>query len=408
MKTKRYTHWRHRWFLRIVQFLFGPFFKWYYRFNAKPISIKQGGPYLILSNHTSEFDIIFMGLMFDQPLYFVASDQLLNAGFGSWFLRTFFNPIPKSKSMADLAVVKRMVSVKEEGGSIAIYPEGNATIHGNAVSMPDGIGRLIQFLKLPVIFVNIHGLYLSSPRWSYYRKFGKSTLIERARLEPKDYEHMTSEDLQLLVKNYLDVSAYQYFNDIDYIGKKRAEGLHKLIFMCPQCHGAFTTYSTGHMLRCHDCQLLGEYDLHGFVSIEQKSYSLPELDQHTIETFVQFLENEPDFKLEYLGEVARWNGQSARRSAFENVHMTMTMHGLTLKQGSHENVYNRDKIKSCAIQVRTKLIIYLDEGITLLCRFPRHVSPYAMMIFIQYVMVTKGGQRNDEDTRRALKTVLGL
>ena len=60
MKTKRYTHLRHRWFLRIVQFLFGPFFKWYYRFNAKPISIKQGGPYLILSNHTSEFDIIFM------------------------------------------------------------------------------------------------------------------------------------------------------------------------------------------------------------------------------------------------------------------------------------------------------------------------------------------------------------
>jgi 1-acyl-sn-glycerol-3-phosphate acyltransferase len=408
MKTKRYTHWRHRLFLGIVQPLFGPFFKWYYRFNGKRISIKQGGPYLILSNHTSEFDIIFMGLTFDQPLYFVASDQLLNSGFGSWFLRTFFNPIPKSKSMADLAVVKRMVSVKEEGGSIAIYPEGNATMHGNAVSMPDGIGRLIQFLKLPVIFVNIHGLYLSSPRWSYYRKFGQATLVERTRLEPKDYELMSSDDLQILVKKHLDVSAYDYFNHVEFKGRKRAEGLHKLIFMCPQCQGAFTTYSKGRALRCRTCQLNAEYDTHGYIRIDQKRYSLPELDRLTINSFMTFLDNAPSLKLDYMGEVARWNGQSSRRTNFEKVHVTMTMHALTLKHGKDENVYTKDKIKSCAIQVRTKLIVYLDDGMTLLFRFPRHLSPYAMMMFIQYVMVTNGGQHNDETTRRTLKTVLGL
>jgi hypothetical protein len=349
-----------------------------------------------------------MGLMFDQPLYFVASDQLLNSGFGSWFLRTFFNPIPKSKSMADLAVVKRMMSVKEEGGSIAIYPEGNATMHGEAVSMPDGIGRLIQFLKLRVIFVNIHGLYLSSPRWSYHRKFGQATLVERARLDPVDYQDMSPDDVQLLVKKYLHVSAYDAFNDVEFKGKKRAEGLHKLIFMCPQCQGALTTYSKGHTLRCHRCDLHAVYDTYGYVHINQKRYNLPELDRLTTQTFIHFLEKEPTFNLDYVGEVARWNGQSKRRSRFEKVHVKMTMDELVLKNKYKENVYNKETIKSCAIQVRTKLIVYLDDGMTLLFRFPRHNSPYAMMMFIQYVMVTNGGQHNDETTRRTLSNLLGL
>jgi 1-acyl-sn-glycerol-3-phosphate acyltransferase len=72
------------------------------------MSLKQGGPYLIIANHTAEFDIIFLNMLFDRPLYFVASDQLLNAGKGSWFLRTFFKPIPKSKSVADFTVIRRI------------------------------------------------------------------------------------------------------------------------------------------------------------------------------------------------------------------------------------------------------------------------------------------------------------
>ena len=104
----RYTSWHHWFFLKFFRGIFGPLFRRYYRFKAQPMSLKQGGPYLIIANHTAEFDIIFLNMLFDRPLYFVASDQLLNAGKGSWFLRTFFKPIPKSKSVADFTVIRRI------------------------------------------------------------------------------------------------------------------------------------------------------------------------------------------------------------------------------------------------------------------------------------------------------------
>jgi len=87
-KSARHTSWHHWFFLMIFRIIFGPFFRLYYRFKAKPISLKQHGPYLILANHTAEFDIIFLDMLFDRPLYFVASDQLLNSGKGSWFLHS--------------------------------------------------------------------------------------------------------------------------------------------------------------------------------------------------------------------------------------------------------------------------------------------------------------------------------
>jgi len=395
MKHKvKHTKYRHGFFLVVFKVLFGPFLAWHYRFKAKKISIKKGGPYLILSNHTSEFDTIFMGLTFDKPLYFVASDQLLNSGFGSWFLRFFFNPIPKSKSMADLTLVKRMVKVIEEKGNVVLYPEGNSTMSGDQVFIGDAIGKLVKFLNLEVIFVNVKGLYLSSPRWSFTRKFGQTTLEEVGRLSKEKIASLSVVELANLVREKLDIHLYQQPQLTKFKGKKRAEGLHKLVFNCPSCKGIMTTFSQGDNLVCSACSFTGHYDDYGYLHINGKKHDLIELDKVNKTIYLEALHHRHEpITLTSSCDVSFWRVEQKRRSLFTSYIITINKDILSLKGKEKTLLYDLKEIVSSAIQVRTKLLIYLKDGTILLIRFPKEISPYAYLMTIQIYthMFTLGG-----------------
>ena len=409
MQTKRYTSWHHGFFLKLFRFLFGPWFRLYYHFSAKRISIKKTGPYLILANHTAEFDIIFLDMLFDAPLYFVASDQLLNSGKGSWFLKTFFNPIPKSKSVADLSLVKRIKSVINEGGNVCIFPEGNATMNGGPSSIPEGMGRLIQFLNIPVKFIKIEGLYLSAPRWAYHRKFGPSKMSEITTIYPKDFNHMSAEKLEQLVKDYLHITAYQQPLGV-YQGPNLAEGLHKLIFTCPACQTLFSTYSQGNRLKCRQCELDAIYDEKGLLTLKQTTDNLINHDHLNLQRFHQKMSTSyQNFKLEYPCELSFWQNYQKRRSQFKPSIMKISKVGVKFKLGTRWIHYPFNQIFSEAIQVRTKLLIYPKKGPMLLVRFPRSISTYGLLNVIKwYKHFTLKGETYAVFSKRSAITFLGL
>ena len=395
-KQTKHTKFRHRFFLVIFKVIFGPFLKFHYRFSAKKISLKKGGPYLILANHTSEFDTILIGLTFDQPLYFVASDQLLNSGFGSWFLKFFFNPIPKSKSMADLTLVKRMVKVLSEKGNIVLYPEGNASMNGGPVFIADTIGRLIKFLQVPVILVNTHGLYLSSPRWSFHRKFGKTTLEKKSELSKEKIESMTAETLSNFVKEELNVHLYKHEQTIKFVGQNKAEGLHKLIFNCPSCSELFSTYSKGNQLLCNRCEMKATYDDFGYMHVNDQRFDLVTADAHNKKIYAETLKKRGnDLVLKAPCEVSFWRVEQRRRTFFQMFHIEVNHDNIILTNEEQAIHYPLANVVSSAIQVRTKLLIYFKDGTILLIRFPKHISPYAYLITIQIYthMFTLGGNQ---------------
>ena len=410
MKPRRYTSWHHGFFLKIFRFVFGPFFRFHYRFRAKPIEIKKTGPYLILANHTAEFDIIFLDMIFDAPLYFVASEQLLNAGKGSWFLRTFFNPIPKSKSLADLAVVKRMKSVLNEGGQVAIFPEGNATMNGGPAKISTGMGRLIKFLGVPVKLIRIQGLYLSSPRWAYFRKFGPTKMEEITTMTLEEIANTEAEDIEKKVHQLLAHSAYDT-PAFPYRGHRRAEGLHKLIFTCPTCHGIFTTFSKGNHLLCHACDLDGFYDEFGYVHLKGKRHDLITLDKENKHRFDQHMKaNWQTFHYQTNGEVAFWQGGQTKRTPFFNVNVKFNANGVELNLKNKNKHYSYSEIFTQAIQVRTKLILYPTSGPSLLFRFPRRESSYALMMIVQWYKhhIQKGIDYELDSSLGSADTILGI
>jgi 1-acyl-sn-glycerol-3-phosphate acyltransferase len=407
MAEKKYIFWRHRFYWKLIKTLVGPFFRLYYRFKAPLIKIKKIGPYLILANHTAEFDIIFLGMLFDAPLYFVASDQLLNSGKGSWILKTLFNPIPKSKSVADLALVKRMKSVLNEGGHVAIFPEGNSSMNGGPSSIPEGMGRLIKFLNVPVKFISIQGLYLSSPRWAYHRKFGPSTMKEIKTITPDNFQSMTSESLETLVKETLAISAYD--NTFAYRGKRMAEGLHKLIFTCPKCRGLLTTDSRDNKLFCHECDFQGTYDHLGYLTVNGHQDDLIHHDALNLQRFHEHMLTHGHHVLISMPcEVAFWEGGQQKRTAFQAANFEISEKGVRLTSNDGTRHYPFETIYSQAIQVRTKLLLYPTEGPMMLFRFDKKYSTYALLNLILWFKTNLKEENKHEFINRRATTFLGL
>ena len=74
-----------------------------------------------------------------------------------------------------METIRKSKRIVNQGGSIGIFPEGNTTYSGENVYMTPATVKLIKMLKIPVIIINMKGLYLTFPRWAVYRKKGKAT-----------------------------------------------------------------------------------------------------------------------------------------------------------------------------------------------------------------------------------------
>ena len=153
-----------------------PYYKRKYRHSYKKLKeLKGKGPFLVLSNHTVPEDPIIISFAFPFVLYFFATEQIFNLGWLSKLLKYAANPISKSKSVSDMNAIRKSKNIIKQGGSVALFPEGNVTYNGQTSKIDIQIVKLIRLLKVPVILYRTQGLYLANPRWALFKKKGRSS-----------------------------------------------------------------------------------------------------------------------------------------------------------------------------------------------------------------------------------------
>ena len=97
VKKEKAAHRRHQRVWNFFWYCTVPFFKLIYSYNCK-IAPKIKGPYLVISNHTTELDCVLVGMSFKKQMYFVASEHVYRKGWVSKLLRWAFEPIAKIKA----------------------------------------------------------------------------------------------------------------------------------------------------------------------------------------------------------------------------------------------------------------------------------------------------------------------
>ena len=198
-------------------------------------------------------------------IHYVVSDanfrsKLVEFGLG------LVGSIPKTKVMSDLDTVKNIMKIKEAGGIVGIFPEGQNTWDGHTMPMYYSTAKLAKLLRVPVITARISGAYLSKPRWSKKRRRGQWSRSATTRVHAEELRRATVEEIDTRIAKHLEHDEYEFnrFHRIRFVGPDRAEYAEIALFTCPQCLEIGTLRSEGNLLRCTECGYTVRYDLYGF------------------------------------------------------------------------------------------------------------------------------------------------
>ena len=239
---------------RIITALLRPFVGMYvrrkYHITIEKFQDQGKRPYLIICNHQTGFDQFFVGLMFNRPVYYLATEDIFSMGWVSKLIRYLVAPIPINKEGTDIQAIKNCIKVAREGGTIALFPEGNRTFHGKTLFMRPSIVPLIKKLKLPVAIMRIEGGYGIQPRWSDVIRKGNMRCFIHSVLEPENYAAMSNEEMFDRIRQGLWVDETTMGGE--FVHPKNAEFLERAIYTCPTC--GFTKWeSQGETITCCTC-----------------------------------------------------------------------------------------------------------------------------------------------------------
>ena len=241
---------RHRIITMLAKCVLKPYTKWKYGLHIEKFKNQGKRPYLILANHQTPFDQFFIAFAFKGPVYYMATEDIFSLGFLSTLLKWAVAPIAIRKQATDIIAVKNCIKVAKEGGTIAIFPEGNRTYSGQTEYMNPTIASLAKKIKLPIAFFRIEGGYGVEPRWSDSTRKGKTHCYVSKVLEPEEYMNLSNDELYSIIKENLYVN--EAVADAEFVSPTRAEYLERLFYVCPYC-GLSTFESHGHTVECKQC-----------------------------------------------------------------------------------------------------------------------------------------------------------
>ncbi|NII70737.1 1-acyl-sn-glycerol-3-phosphate acyltransferase [Microbacterium ulmi] len=120
-------------------------------------NVPSQGAAILASNHLSFVDSIFLPLMIDRPVSFLAkSDYFTGKGIKGWATRMFFKatgqlPIDRSGGKASEASLNTGLQVLGRGDLLGIYPEGTRSPDGKLYRGRTGIARMALEAHVPVV-----------------------------------------------------------------------------------------------------------------------------------------------------------------------------------------------------------------------------------------------------------------
>jgi 1-acyl-sn-glycerol-3-phosphate acyltransferase len=144
------------WFMKYV--VIGPIVKAIFRpWIVGRGNVPSSGAAILASNHLSVSDSIFLPLMIDRPMSFLAkSDYFTGKGIKGWSTRMFMKatgqiPIDRTGGRASEASLNTGLQVLGRGDLLGIYPEGTRSPDGKLYRGRTGLARMALEARVPVI-----------------------------------------------------------------------------------------------------------------------------------------------------------------------------------------------------------------------------------------------------------------
>ena len=231
--------------------------------------------YIVLSNHTTDFDPIFVSSSFKKQMYFVASEHITRWNTAYKLLQYFFEPIVRYKGSIASSTVREILRKSKGGQNVCIFAEGVRSWNGETGDILPSTAKLIKSAGCGLVTYKLSGGYFVSPNWSETKtRRGKVTGRPVNVYTKEQIASMTEDELYQIITNDLYENAYaeQLVEKNKYKGKNLAERLENLIFICPECKSYETLKSSGNLVTCSHCNKSLKYNEYGLLEgIEQNT-----------------------------------------------------------------------------------------------------------------------------------------
>lgn len=219
--------------------------------------IKKGEQVFVLSNHQTDADATIVPASFNKALHTVCTDSITSNGFVTKLMMHCFAPVPIKKGAFDPNAIQMMMRVKQQGGNLLLFPEGNRTYAEFQYEIGMGTIKLIKSLQMTLVLFNLVGGTGVSPRFGKKCRKGHFEGRIVKVLKPQEYNELSNEELYDIVKDSLCV--FDSYKNYKYKSKSSAEYLERMFFVCPVCGRTECLRSEGQYLYCDACGLKVKY-----------------------------------------------------------------------------------------------------------------------------------------------------
>ena len=219
--------------------------------------------YIVLSNHTTDYDPVLVAASFKRYMYFVASEHITRWKLAYKFLSYCFAPIIRYKGTTATTTVAEMLKMVRQGKNVCMFAEGARSWDGVTAPISPATGKVIKSARCGLVTYRLEGGYFVSPNWS-------GSNLRRGRLYGAPVKVYTADQLKEMTIDeineaitrdlYDDAYARQMAEPVRYKGKNLAERMENLLFICPECGGIDSLHSKGDTVSCSHCNYTFRYN----------------------------------------------------------------------------------------------------------------------------------------------------
>lgn len=231
------------WLLKNV--LLGPWLKWVFKPVAEGVeNVPQEGAAILACNHLSYGDWLFMPLMLNRRVTFVAkAEYFTGTGVKGTLQRWFFTgagqvPIDRTSADAASGALQTGLNILERGELFGIFVEGTRSPDGRLYKGKTGVARLALAADVPVIPIGIVGTDEIAPTGKVVARIVRPTVRFGKAMDFSRYEGMDNDrfvlrsitdeivyGIMLLTgQEYVDVYAAKLKTKVSTVARSIGEG----------------------------------------------------------------------------------------------------------------------------------------------------------------------------------------
>jgi 1-acyl-sn-glycerol-3-phosphate acyltransferase len=327
-----------------------------------PENHPSAGPGFIFGNHSNYYDPFLLNVwLYDEPTAGVMTREQFHKTIPAMFMDSV-GIVPTSKYVPEPMVIRSVLKMIEQLRLIVIFPEGGRRWDGRPKPLIESTLKLFYKMNIPVYPVQLHGSYLSWPRWADFPRLSKTEIHFLKPINPSsytDYDNFASD-----CRNTMNFDEYNPPEGVmPLYGYKPASGIHHLLYRCPDTglnNGIYTPdgnrvrsrFSNFRFEMSVDSRLVDDHgERHSLIQVYDKIISLPifkdknEVVLRVTDTKLYTLDDKMNQIFVSLAEV------------------TLHPEWLTIKYNSDTIQIGLDKILFMSIEGNSKLSLTLRERV---------------------------------------------